>query len=563
MDSAETKFEANSDVNSGGVLIALPALLANGLLAQIKQIFTFPQGYYRMHDLFILIGLVVLLRIKTIEGIKQLEPGEFGNLLGLDRIPEIQTIRSKIAFMSELKKSGEWSSELSKNWFSEDNEYSGIAYIDGHVRIYYGSQTKLPRRYSSRLRLCMPGITDYWVNDVLGRPFFYTSSVVNNGLIAVMKSEIIPRLKKEIPNQPSDSELEIKKKLSRFTIVFDREGYSPEFIYDLFRKERISCVTYKKYADEAWPEKEFQKITVQMPHGENIIMKLAERELKLGEFKQKDEPADIFIVREIRKLTETGHQTSIITSDYISDMGRLAAVMFSRWSQENFFKYMMQHFGIDRVMEIGIEDVPATKKIVNPEYKKYERMIRTQNAVLFQKLNRLGEISMEGEPADPKKLEKYIMNKSKISEEIENIKKLLVDLKEKKKNTEKNILVSELPDTEKFSKLVQEKKHILDLIKMIAYRAETALASIIKENMKTTDKEEARSLLQNLYKANVDIFPDYRNKKLYISVHNLSNESFDKHARYLFKYLNDSNTVFPNTNLQLVYKLVTDEFPLS
>ena len=140
---------------------------------------------------------------------------------------------------------------------------------------------------------------------------------------------------------------------------------------------------------------------------------------------------------------------------------------------------------------------------------------------------------------------------------------MLVDLREKKKNTEKNILVSELPDTEKFSKLVQEKKHILDLIKMIAYRAETALASIIKENMKTTDKEEARSLLQNLYKANVDIFPDYRNKKLYISVHNLSNESFDKHARYLFKYLNDSNTVFPDTNLQLVYKLVTDEFPLS
>ena len=42
------------------------------------------------------------------------------------------------------------------------------------------------------------------------------------------------------------------------------------------------------------------------------------------------------------KLTDTGHQTSVITTNYKIPMALIALIMFSRWSQENFFRYMRQ-----------------------------------------------------------------------------------------------------------------------------------------------------------------------------------------------------------------------------
>ena len=62
-------------------------------------------------------------------------------------------------------------------------DLAGVLYIDGHVNIYYGRSTKMPKRYVSRLRLCMSGSTDYWVNDSTGQPFFVVNEVVSGGMI--------------------------------------------------------------------------------------------------------------------------------------------------------------------------------------------------------------------------------------------------------------------------------------------------------------------------------------------------------------------------------------------
>jgi hypothetical protein len=41
-----------------------------------------------------------------------------------------------------------------------------------------------------------------------------------------LREQIVPRLKADVPNQPTEEQLEADPLLSRFTIVFDREGYS-------------------------------------------------------------------------------------------------------------------------------------------------------------------------------------------------------------------------------------------------------------------------------------------------------------------------------------------------
>jgi len=72
---------------------------------------------------------------------------------------------------------------VGKYWMNQETESVGALYIDGHVRVYHGRLTQLPRRYVSRERLCLRGITGYWVNDAVGRPFFVIEKEIDPGTV--------------------------------------------------------------------------------------------------------------------------------------------------------------------------------------------------------------------------------------------------------------------------------------------------------------------------------------------------------------------------------------------
>jgi len=84
-------------------------------------------------------------------------------------------------------------------------------------------------------------------------------------------------------------------------------------------------------------------------------MKLAERGALIG---------GKLWVREIRKLTDSGHQTSVLSSNYQDDLVPLACAMFAGWSQENFFKYMREHYNLDRLVDYSLEEISDTVKVV-------------------------------------------------------------------------------------------------------------------------------------------------------------------------------------------------------
>ncbi len=79
-----------------------------------------------------------------------------------------------------------------------------------------------------------------------GQPFLIVHQAVDPGIIKVIEGEILPRLKVDVPNQPEKEELANDPLLHRFTLVFDREGYSPELLKHS-KTERLACRTYHKY----------------------------------------------------------------------------------------------------------------------------------------------------------------------------------------------------------------------------------------------------------------------------------------------------------------------------
>src|ERR1700693_2126567 len=134
------------------------------------------------------------------------------------------TLRQKITeFCSEQGSAERWSNALAKQWMAQEPECAGVFYADGHVRVYHGKLTDLPRRYMARERLCLRGTTDYWVNAMDGRPFFVVSCAVDPGLLSVLREHIAPRLKAEVPNQPTEEQLGC----ARFAISRKKDTRAP------------------------------------------------------------------------------------------------------------------------------------------------------------------------------------------------------------------------------------------------------------------------------------------------------------------------------------------------
>lgn len=377
---------------------------------------------------------------------------------------------------------------------------------------------------------------------------FLITKDVDPGLLNVLEHEILPRLENEVPRQPSKEELEKDPLLHRFTLVFDREGYSPEFMKRT-KDKRIACLTYNKHPGENWGEEEFLLRKVKLVSGEVVEMKLAERGVFIGKK---------VWVREIRRLMNGGHQTSILSTAYRSELEPQVMGMFARWSQENFFKYMRQHYNLDRLVEYSVEEVPETIRVVNPTYRRLEGEIKSKAGILHRKMAHFGTITIEGE-IEAEKIEEYQKQKAELRQEITCLQNELEKLKAERKSTPRHIQLSELPEKERFQRLRSKSKDFLDTIKMIAYRTETAMVNIVREVMSRED--DARSLVRSLYETEGDIIPDEKNNILRIRLHHQANRSADKALEHLCTTLNETETIFPGTRLRLFYEMVSSSNP--
>jgi len=146
------------------------------------------------------LAFTALARIAPLESLRYSAPGEWGKLIGLDRIPEVRTLRSKIKQLTQDDSPQKWSAELCKEWMQSAPEQASILYIDGHVRVYNGQQTKLPRHHVARQKLCLRTTTDYWVNAMDGQPFMVINKAVDPGMIKVIENDILPQLNKALPD---------------------------------------------------------------------------------------------------------------------------------------------------------------------------------------------------------------------------------------------------------------------------------------------------------------------------------------------------------------------------
>ncbi len=143
--------EAAPAVAGGGALTALPALLKEGLLDPAHRLFRLPGGFYGLSAVLLLTAFMILARMRAPEALRHKAPGEQGVLLGLDRCPEVKTLRRKIAQLAASEDTvRDWQRALSRSWLAGEESGRMTLAVDGHVKTYSGRKGRPPRHFIAR-----------------------------------------------------------------------------------------------------------------------------------------------------------------------------------------------------------------------------------------------------------------------------------------------------------------------------------------------------------------------------------------------------------------------------
>ena len=486
-----------------------------------------------------------LCRIKNPEQLKYLSPGEFGKIMGIDRIPEAKCLRRKIKEICKQKKTEEWNMDIAnQRCLEEENEFW---YIDGHIQVYNGYKATLGKKHVARQKLCLPGIQEFWVNNKEGMPYFYVTGQVNEKLLEMLDKEIIPKLLNDMPLKYTKEELASDPDLPIFTIIFDREAFSPSFFGQLWCQHRIAVITYRKNVKDKWDKTDFSTYSID-EEGHKTEMILAQKSIYL----------DNVPIREVRELSDE-HQTSIITTNKKLSVEKVALYMFARWSQENFFKYMRQDYDFDRLLQYSVDHIDNNFRVVNPEYNNIEYYLKKTREKISRRMAILYKLHEENLKNDLDHSGSYFRKQLKIKEDLADLSNQEISWLEKRKLVSYKIKIEDMPDNIRYNKLNVESKRFQNIIKMICFWAETSFANLLSSGF-NKHIDEKRSLVKSIIKSHADIIPDYKNNKLNVKLYSLANPRMNAALEKVCHLLNESETIYPGTDLILNYQITTNSF---
>jgi len=527
LEEATPSFAPTEAVPGAGVLLALPALLEQGLLEVGLEVYGgLRDGFFGLSSVLLTFAFMALLRIKTPEQLTEHAPGEMGLLLGLDRVPEVKTLRRKLGEMGERQLARTFTQRLTERWAKEEPLELGLLYVDGHVRPYHGRTHVLPKHHVQQRGRPMPGTKDFHVNDRRADPLFFVTAEANEGLLAMLDTTLLPEVRRLVGPR------------RRVTIVFDREGWSPK-LFAKWKKQGFDVLTYRKGKQSRWREKSFADVAGTVG-GEKVEYRLAERRVRLSNGLR---------VREIRRLADDGHQTAVITTAEKLPQLAVARRMFSRWRQENFFRYMRHEFALDHLCTHEVEPADPTRLVTHPQRKQLEGQLRLVRAARTKLVERRVDLA----PGQTIRVGKLRLDADELDQLIQRRETEAERLAARIATLPKRVSIDQVLDPDDIVRLERERKILVDALKLIAYRSETSLARLV-EPFFERHEEEARKLLKSIFQATADIIPDERARELTVRFHGLANPRSTRALAELCALVNEQATLYPGTRLRLRFE---------
>lgn len=525
LEDAAPMFASGPALARAGVLLCVPLIVASGALEAAAKVYgSIGPAFYGLRTSLMSLVFLALLRVKRPENLKEYSPAELGRVLGLDRAPEVKTLRRKLAVLGQADKVELFLGELTRRRVASRSEALGYLYVDGHVRVYTGLHD-IPKTHAARLRLAVPATQDVWVNDADGSPLFFVTQPAHPSLVRALP-EVLEEVRKVVGER-------------RVTVVFDRGGWSPQ----LFRQmldDGFDVLTYRKGHSDALPEAQFVR-HVMVCDGRPLVYRLADQPVELLGGKLR--------LRQVTRLCDNGHQTVIVTSRQDLAAPEVAFRMFERWRQENFFKYMRQEFAIDALVEYGEEPDDAARLVPNPARADVERELRAARKRVEELEAAYGAAAMDNPERKRRTMRGFkIAHGTQIGVPLRAARARVEELTAQRAKLPARVPVGDVKES--VVRLRAGRKRLSDGLKMLAYQVETDLTRLAAPYY-ARSADEGRRLLAAALKSAGDI--EVTDAELKVTLRPQSSGHRSRAIAQLCRDLNATDTCFPGTNLRLRY----------
>ena len=526
LDDAAPLFQPGERVPRAGVLLALPALVKSGVFEVARDIYgTIGPAFYGLRTTLVATLLMALLRIKRPEALKEHSPVDLGRLLGLDRAPEVKTLRRKLTRLASFGQAAAFGRMLASRRVASLGEAVGFLYLDGHVRVYHGKHA-LPKTHVARMRLAMPATSDYWLNDGKGEPLFVITAQANAGMV-----KMLPLVLGEVRGLVGDR---------RLTIVFDRGGWSPKLFVSLLAKG-FDVLTYRKGPFGRVPTRDFARHHAVLD-GQPVEYVLADKKVRFLDGR--------LTLRQVTRLADDDkHQTPIITSRFDLPAVEVAFRMFSRWKQENFFKYLREEYALDALVDYRVEPDDPMREVPNPRRRALDDTLRDARADLARLRAEYGGAAFSNPERLRRTMRGFKNATSKVGDAIWRAIHRVRELEERRALMPLRVPVGQAID-EPIVKLSTERKHLTNLFKMVAFQAEGDLVRQIAPHYRRV-ADEGRTLIQSAMNGAASLA--VTDTELHVTLAALSSPHRTRALRALCDDLSRAETCFPGTKLTLRY----------
>jgi len=526
-----------------GLLLGLPALEMTGLLDVAAETFgPMSNGFYGLRATLMTGVFLALLREPRAEGATRIAPADLGRVLGLDRAPEVKTLRRKLAELAAHGAGAQLQAALGAHHAATRPDATGFLYLDGHVRVYTGTR-ELPKTHIARMRIAGPATEETWVTDTDGDPVMVITAPPSASLAAEL-ARLLPDLRTIIgPDRAC-------------TVVFDRGGYSPAVFTEIITAG-FDLLTYYKgtWTRSAPAAFTFHDFTT--PDGATVRYELAERLIDLAvpartaTATTSARPASTLTLRLIVRASPSGHQTPILTNRTDLTAPQVAYRMANRWRQENYFKYAREHFALDALDSYADQGDDPDRLVPNPAKAHAHAHVSAARAQVgaahaglaaaiddaAARARRPGSGGTATVEAAP-------------SRALTAATADLAAAKDTSRATPSHLPLSEVRPGSRL--LETERKLLTHAIRMSAYNTEAALARLLRPHY-PRGRDEGRALLREAFTLPGDL--QITGTTLHVRLDPASAPRRSRALAALAAELTTTATRYPGTNLTIAYSV--------
>ncbi len=327
----------------------------------------------------------------------------------------------------------------------------------------------------------------------------------------------------------------------RVTVVFDRGGYSPKLFQQII-DTGFDFLTYRKGRLRRITRRHFQEQRTRV-EGQTHTYVLADQKVRLLKGKLR--------LRQVTRLKENGHQTPILTNREDLPAAQIAYRMFNRWKQEIFFKYLGEEYALDALVEYAAVPGDPLRQVPNPAWAAVDAQLRQAQAHLDRLQAEYGLEAITNAEKQRSTMRGFKIAQGKLGQKIWNVFERVQQLEKRRNAVPRRVPVQTLTE-EPVVKLAPERKHLTNLIKMVAYQAESDLVRLVAPHYKRVG-DEGRTLIQSALASAADL--EVTETELRITLAPLSSAHRTRAITKLCEELNKAHMRFPGSRLRLRYAI--------